>query len=107
MPRRVTVTNVSDGGLLFWLIRFYLFAATALGAALLFGLLVVYLGFARQLPRLPDLATYARVAPGVTTLIAGDGSIVAEFATERREVVPFDPIPRMLLRAFISTEDRR
>src|SRR5258706_9670224 len=107
MPRRVTVTNLSDGGLLYWLVRLYAFAALALAAMLAFAALALYVGFARQLPRLPDLATYARVAPGVTTLIAGDGSLVGELATERREIVPFDRIPHMLVRAFIATEDRR
>jgi penicillin-binding protein 1A len=106
MPR-VLVRNVSDGGLVYWLIRLYALALLALTSGVMFIAFGVYLHFSRQLPPLPDLATYARSAPGTTTLFAQDGSILGEFATERREIVPFDQIPQPLIDAFVSTEDRR
>src|SRR5262245_24102681 len=104
---RVTVDNISDGGLLYWLFKLYAFAALALLCALGFFLIGLYLYFAQQVPPLPDLAHYARTAPGVTTLVAHDGTILAELATERREILPLSRVPKPLVDAFLATEDRR
>jgi len=54
---RVEVENPSDGGFVYWLLKFYAFGAvTALG---LLGLtsVIIYFYFASTLPALPDLAT--------------------------------------------------
>src|SRR5579862_7143771 len=107
MRERVKVRNPSDGGLLYWLVRLYAFAAIAMGAAIVFAGGGLYVHFARQLPPLPDLVTYARTAPGVTTLRGWDGTLLAELSTERREIVALDRIPQKLVDAFVSTEDRR
>jgi len=107
MRRRVQVTNVSDGGLLFWLARLYAFALFTLGAMVVAIGVLVYAHFARQLPPLPELSGYAQSAPGITTLYAQDGTIIADFATEHREVVPLEKIPQQLIDAFVATEDRR
>ncbi len=107
LASRVRVANPSDGGLVYWLLRYYGFAALALFSSVIFFGMGLYVHFARQLPPLPDLATYARDAPGVTTLFGQDGTPIAEFATERREIVPLDRVPQPLIDAFVSTEDRR
>jgi penicillin-binding protein 1A len=107
MPSRVQVQNFSDGGLLYWLFKLYLFAALSLVSVVIYVALGIYLHFARQLPPLPNLAEYGRTAPGVTRLIGLDGNLLAEFATERREIIPLSKIPRPLIDAFLSTEDRR
>ncbi|MFI5289721.1 MAG: transglycosylase domain-containing protein, partial [Polyangia bacterium] len=104
---RVVVENPADGGLFYWLVKLYALAALALGMVLVFIGLGVYVHFARELPPLPDLATYARTAPGVTTLYALDGAVIGELATERREIVPLERVPEPLINAFLSTEDRR
>ncbi len=104
---RVEVENLHDGGLFYWLLRLYLFAAfglIALVAAIGVG---IYVHFARELPPVPELSRYAAEAPGVTTLVALDGTLLGEFATERREVVPLSKIPQTLVDALIATEDRR
>jgi penicillin-binding protein 1A len=106
-PHRVTVVNPSDGGLLYWLARLSLFALSSLGSVVIFGLFGMYLHFARQLPPVPNLATYAVDAPGVTTFVGLDGSTLAELATERREIVRLEQVPQPLIDAFLSTEDRR
>ena len=66
-----------------------------------------YLYFAATLPPMPDLARYqAEVA--TTTVVRGwDGTPLAEFATERREILPFERIPHRLIEAFLAAEDRR
>ena len=45
--------------------------------------------------------------PAVTTRIhAGDGSLLAEYSKERRLYVPIDTMPRIVMNAFISAEDK-
>jgi penicillin-binding protein 1A len=107
MRSRVQVANPSDGGLLYWLLRYYAFAVAALFMAVIWTGFGVYIYFAKQLPPIPDLSSYARTTPGVTTLVAQDGTVIGELATERRAVVPFDKIPPQLINAFVAIEDRR
>jgi penicillin-binding protein 1A len=104
---RVVVENLADGGLLYWLFKLYLFAGIVLGGI---GLAIgagLYIHFARGLPPVPELSRYASEAPGLTTVVALDGTLLGEFATERREVVPLSKIPQPLIDAFVATEDRR
>jgi penicillin-binding protein 1A len=105
--RRILIVNPSDGGLLYWLARLYAFAALGALAMALFAAGGVYVWFASQVPPVPDLASYADQAPGVTTLLGMDGSIIAELSRERREVVPLDRVPPKMIDAFVATEDRR
>jgi penicillin-binding protein 1A len=57
---------------------------------------------------LPDYESLARYEPPVMTRIhAHDGSIMAEYARERRIFVPINAIPKLLIAAYISAEDRR
>ena len=58
-------------------------------------------------PELPDYTVLSEYEPGVTTRVhAGDGSLVAEFARERRLFVPAESIPLVVKQAFISAEDK-
>lgn len=108
MPRlRVHIENPSDGGFGYWLVKLYLFACLGCLSLLVHVCGAVYVYFARSVPELPDLRTYADQAPGVTTFHAWDGTLLAELAREYREVVPLSRVPRALLDAFIATEDRR
>lgn len=57
---------------------------------------------------LPDYESLARYEPPVMTRIhAHDGSLMSEFARERRIFVPINTIPPMVINAFLSAEDRR
>ncbi len=107
MRPRVRVANPSDGGVAYWAVRYYAFAFAMLLVAALFSVGALFGYVAASLPRLPDLSTYAADAPGLTTVVAQEGTILAEFATERREVVPLSMIPKPLQLAFLSAEDRR
>jgi penicillin-binding protein 1A len=63
----------------------------------------VIFAFADDLPQIAALDDYA---PGETTrVLARDGSLIGEFATERRQVLTFDEIPEVLRQAVISAED--
>ncbi len=60
--------------------------------------------FGRNLPDYQQLADYQ---PPVTTRVhAGDGRLIAEFARERRLFVPIDAIPKPVVQAFLSAEDK-
>ncbi len=67
------------------------------------GFLGIYLAVEESVPTLPRLEQYT--PPGTTRLYAQDGTLLAEFAIERRDVVPQDMIPRRLVQAFIASED--
>ena len=104
---RIVIVNPSDGGFVYWLVRLVLFATIGSVLSTAYALLGLYIYFASQVPPLPDLATYADNAPGVTAFYAQDGTLIAELARERREVVALDRIPQKLQDAFLATEDRR
>ncbi len=56
---------------------------------------------------LPDYQQLAVYQPQVTSrLYASDGSLVAEYASEKRSFVPVDRIPFLLKAAFMSAEDK-
>lgn len=57
---------------------------------------------------LPDYESLAKYEPPVMTRIhAHDGSLIAEYARERRIFVPINTIPKLVIAAFLSAEDRR
>lgn len=106
-PPGIVVANLRDGGLVFWLVRLYVFAALAVLAIVGVAGVGLYMHFAVQLPPVPEISHYAADAPGVTSMFALDGTLLGEFASERREVVPLSQIPQPLIDALIATEDRR
>ena len=56
---------------------------------------------------LPEHEQLARYEPPVMTRIhAGDGTLLAEYAKERRLFVPVNAIPKQLINAFVSAEDK-
>jgi penicillin-binding protein 1A len=103
----VEVTNPSDGGFFHWLFKLYAFAFLGAIGVALFALVGVYVYFATTLPALPDLATYHETAATTTMIRAWDGTPLGELAAERREILPFERFPPMLVNAFLAAEDRR
>jgi len=56
---------------------------------------------------LPDYSRLATYQPPVTTRVhAGDGRLLAEFASERRVFVPIDAMPKRVINAFMAAEDK-
>lgn len=77
-------------------------SALALMAVAAFALYLF--GLSRDLP---DYASLAEYEPPVTTRVyANDGSLVAEFARERRLFMPIEAMPQLIKDAFISAEDK-
>src|SRR6266481_893073 len=60
--------------------------------------------FGRDLPDYQQLAHYQ--PPIATRVHAGDGRLLAEYATERRVFVPIQAIPKLVIKAFLSAEDK-
>lgn len=72
-----------------------------LGAA---GALGVLYYFGRGLPDYQQLATYE--PPVMTRVHAGDGSLITEYATEKRVFVPIRAMPKLVIKAFLAAEDK-
>jgi penicillin-binding protein 1A len=83
----------------------FLFAAGAIVftvGALAVGALVY--AFSKDLPDHTQLSNYE--PPVMTRVHATDGTVVAEYAHERRLYLPANAIPRLVKDAFISAEDK-
>ncbi|GLK55309.1 penicillin-binding protein 1A [Methylopila capsulata] len=89
------------------LVRFlgFLFATGAIVAV--FGAAVVGVvvwKFSRELPDYEQLANYE--PPIMTRLHANDGRLIAEYAKERRLFLPIQAVPKRVINAFVSAEDK-
>lgn len=83
-----------------WLFGFGIFCALA-------GLGVAAVYIAQISNELPDYTVLKDYQPPVTTRVhAADGTLLAEYARERRLFQPIETIPATLLQAFISAEDK-
>ena len=74
----------------------------AIAGGVLVGLTIWHFG--RDLPDHQQLAHYE--PPIMTRVQAGDGRLLAEYATERRVFVPIAAIPQRVIKAFLSSEDK-
>ena len=68
------------------------------------GVLWVFWTYGKGLPDYQQLANYE--PPVVTRVHAGNGALLAEYASEKRLFVPVEAIPPRLIQAFISAEDK-
>lgn len=68
------------------------------------ALAVLVLIYGNDLPDYKKLATYA--PPVATRLYASDGSLLIEYAEERRVFIDFADMPPQLVNAFIAAEDQ-
>ncbi len=56
---------------------------------------------------LPDYTQLQNYEPPVMTRVhAGDGSLVAEYARQKRLYVPIQSVPKLVVEAFLSAEDK-
>ncbi len=72
-----------------------------IGAA---GLAYVIWKYSRDLPDHAQLENYE--PPVMTRVHAGDGGLLAEYARERRLYLPIQTMPRLLISAYLSAEDK-
>src|SRR5271166_3073000 len=84
-------------GYLLVLVLFLALAAAGAG-------LYVFWHFGRGLPDYQQLADYE--LPVTTRVHAGDGRLMIEYARERRLFVPVSAIPKRVIQAFLSAEDK-
>lgn len=61
--------------------------------------------FSKGLPKISSLSDYS--PPLITTFYTDDNRKIAEFYEERRILVSFADMPKMLIQAFIAAEDSR
>ena len=92
--------QVSMLRLLGWLFGFGVFCLLGAGAVA-----AVYLN--QVMGNLPDYTVLKDYQPPVTTRVhAADGTLLAEYARERRLFQPIETIPPLVINAFISAEDK-
>jgi len=86
--------------LLGWLFSFGMFAMLGVLA-----LAAIYLTTVTA--QLPDYTVLKDYQPPVTTRVhAADGTLLAEYARERRLFQPIETVPPLLVNAFLSAEDK-
>ena len=78
---------------------------TGVGLACVGGLFAVwgYYYLVRDLPKLARIEDYK--PPAVTRVLASDGSLMAEFYSERRYPVKLAEVPDLIRKAFLAAED--
>ena len=86
-----------------WLLRLMslLFFVSVCGVI---GVLAVVWHFGRDLPDHSQLAQYE--PPVLTRVHASNGALLAEYAIEKRVFVPIQAIPKPIIYAFLSSEDK-
>ena len=57
------------------------------------------------LPEVPSFEEYAQAVPKVSRVLAADGTVVAEFFTERRTLIRPGAIPPLVEKAVLAAED--
>jgi penicillin-binding protein 1A len=75
-----------------------------LGLFGIIALLVILNKFSAELPDYGQLKDYD--PPIVTRVLAADGRLLAEYAVEKRVFVPINAIPKPVIDAFLSAEDK-
>ena len=71
------------------------------------GCIVVGITIAQFDRELPDYQQLAHYQPAIMTRVhAGDGRLLAENSSERRVFVPIESIPKQVVNAFLSAEDK-
>jgi len=83
----------------------FLFSFTILVA--IAGCIVIGITIGQFDRELPDYQQLAHYRPSIMTRVhAGDGRLLAEYAAERRVFVPIEAIPKPVVDAFLSAEDK-
>ncbi len=83
-----------------WLFGAFFFIALGLSAAAIY----IIWDVSKDLPDYKQLASWE--PPVMTRVHAADGSLLAEYAQERRLFVPINLIPKRVIQAYVSAEDK-
>ena len=84
---------------------FYIFLAIVLSGFLF--LTITIFGIIKFTKDLPDYKQLREYTPSVISrLYTGDGSLLAEFSAEKRIFMPISSMPKKIIEAFVSAEDK-
>ena len=84
---------------------FYIFLAFILSGFLF--LAIAIFGIIKFTKDLPDYKQLREYTPSVISrLYTGDGSLLAEFSAEKRIFIPISSMPKKIIEAFVSAEDK-
>ncbi len=83
-----------------WLFGFLTMVFLGLAAAAIY----IIWDVSKDLPDYKQLASWE--PPVMTRMHAADGSLLAEFAEERRLFVPINSVPQKLIQAYLAAEDK-
>jgi len=87
--------------------RFLYYGGLAAGGIVLCLILAVSVYIFTLTQGLPSVDTLRNYNPPVTTRVyAGDGTLIGEYARERRIFVPISFVPKLVIEAFTSAEDK-
>jgi penicillin-binding protein 1A len=88
-------------------VRTFLKIVAGAAALTVLGCVVALAAFqALVLRDLPNLRSLDDYRPNlITRVYSADGKVIAEFAKERREIVPIERIPSHVVQAFVAAED--
>src|SRR2546423_1848963 len=89
------------------LLRFFGFLSAAGTIVFLVGMAAaagLMWHFSKALPDYSQLQDYE--PPVMTRVHASDGSLVAEYATQRRLYIPIQAVPKAVIQAFLAAEDK-
>jgi penicillin-binding protein 1A len=87
--------------------RFFAFLFAGLTFVGLLAAAVIGYGIWKYSKDLPEHAQLQNYEPPVMTRVhAGDGGLLAEYAIQRRLYMPIQAMPRILISAFLSAEDK-
>ena len=78
--------------------------AIAIGLTLIFLLFSALWYFSSGLPDYKKLENYE--PPISSRVYANNGDLIAEYAIEKRLFIPYDSIPKIIINAFLSAEDK-
>lgn len=86
--------------------HFNIFVKSAI-ISFLFILFIFFSGFLYLSSGLPDYKKLETYEPPVSSRVyANNGDLIAEYAVEKRLFIPYDSIPKLIINAFISAEDK-
>jgi len=71
---------------------------------LLISIVMILWNFSNNIPDYKFLMNYK--PPVSSKVYSGDGDLVADFSKEKRIFVPFNSIPKNVIEAFLSAEDK-
>ncbi len=87
--------------------RIFKYLGLGLAGVVALGLIAVGVYVYELTSDLPSVDALNNYTPPVTTRVyAGDGTLIGEFARERRIFVPIGFVPPLVIKAFVSAEDK-